>query len=202
VHSHITAWKAEYGKSIWKGPYSIGPIRELVGPGARVLDAGCGSGKMSVPLARAGYRVTAMDVVKEGLRELDAPGIGPVQGDVRELPFKGSAFEAVVCYDVLQHLLEAERAEAVDEICRVLAPGGLLFLENFGRLDMRYGGTPVEPHTFRRQSGIIYHYFSEDEVRGLLSRFESVTVESAVTYRTFRGVGHRRHRVLATARKA
>jgi ubiquinone/menaquinone biosynthesis C-methylase UbiE len=143
-----------------------------------------------------------MDVVKEGLRELDAPGIVPVQGDVRELPFKGSAFETVVCYDVLQHLLEAERSGAVDEICRVLAPGGLLFLENFGRTDMRYGGTPVEPHTFRRQSGILYHYFSEDEVRELLSRFEMVKVESNVTYRTFRGVEHRRHRVLATARKA
>lgn len=202
MHSHITAWKAEYGKSIWRGPYSIEPVNTFVGREARVLDAGCGSGKMSVPLSRAGYQVVAMDVVKGGLDEMRDSGIERVQGDARMLPFKDGSFGAVVCYDVLQHLLEAERARAMDEAYRVLAPGGYVFLENFGRNDMRYGGTEIEPHTFRRQSGIIYHYFTEGETEGLLARFQSSRVESAVTRKVFRGTEHLRHRVFAAAKKA
>jgi Methylase involved in ubiquinone/menaquinone biosynthesis len=162
VHDHLNAWKAEYGKAIWRGPYDIAPIVSLVPAGARVLDAGCGSGKMAVPLARAGYRVVGLDLVREGLREMQGRGIfGLAAGDVRCLPFRDETFDAVVCYDVLQHLLEPERALSVEEIRRVLTPGGMTFIEAFGRGDMRYGGNEVEPHTFRRETGIIYHYFSE-----------------------------------------
>jgi ubiquinone/menaquinone biosynthesis C-methylase UbiE len=124
-----------------------------------------------------------------------------VTGDVRCLPFKDGIFDAVVCYDVLQHLLEPERLRASGEIRRVLAPGGIAFIEAFGRGDMRYGGTEVEPHTFRRETGIIYHYFSEEEMEQLLSGFAGVTVKSTVTHRTFRGRDYERHRVFASGLK-
>lgn len=202
MHDHLTAWKAEYGKAVWRGPYDIGPIRSAVSPGARLLDAGCGSGKMAVPLARAGYRVVGMDLVREGLPEMRGKAdVGPVEGDVRSLPFRDRAFDAIVCYDVLQHLLEPERQAAVDEIWRVLIPGGHVFIEAFGREDMRYGGTEVEAHTFRRESGIIYHYFSEEEMESLLSGFEGVQVKSTVTHKVFRGREYSRHRVFACGTK-
>lgn len=202
LHDHLNAWKGEYGKSVWRGPYDIGPIAAGVRAGARVLDAGCGSGKMTIPLARAGYRVVGLDLVREGLQEMRGRGdFGLVTGDLRCLPFGDGTFEAVVCYDVLQHLLEGERARAAEEIGRVLAPGGIAFIEAFGRGDMRYGGNEVEPHTFRRESGIIYHYFSEEEMKVLLSGLEQVTVESTVTHRTFRGRGYERCRVFARGRK-
>jgi ubiquinone/menaquinone biosynthesis C-methylase UbiE len=163
-----------------------------------VLDAGCGSGKMTIPLARAGYQVAGMDLVREGLMEMRGKGdFDLVAGDVRNLPFKDDTFDAVVCYDVLQHLLEPERARAAEEIRRVLVPGGIAFIEAFGRGDMRYGGNEVKPHTFRRETGIIYHYFSEEEMGKLLEGLEEVTVKSTVTHRTFRGREYERHRVFA-----
>jgi 2-polyprenyl-3-methyl-5-hydroxy-6-metoxy-1,4-benzoquinol methylase len=202
VHDHLNAWKGEYGKAIWRGPYDLAPIISHVPGGARVLDAGCGSGKMALPLARAGYRVTGLDLVREGLREIQGRGaIDLVTGDVRSLPFKEESFDAVVCYDVLQHLLEPERSRAAEEIKRVLVPGGRAFIEAFGRGDMRYGGKEVEPHTFRRETGIIYHYFSEDELKKLLSGFQEVTVKTTVTHKTFRGQGYERHRVFACGLK-
>jgi 2-polyprenyl-3-methyl-5-hydroxy-6-metoxy-1,4-benzoquinol methylase len=198
VHDHLNAWKSEYGKAIWRGPYDLAPIASRVRQGARVLDAGCGSGKMTIPLARAGYHVAGMDLVREGLLEMRGRGdFDLVTGDVRSLPFKDDSFDAVVCYDVLQHLLEPERAGVTEEIRRVLVPGGIAFIEAFGRGDMRYGGTEVEPHTFRRETGIIYHYFSEEELEKLLSGFAEVTVKSTVTHKTFRGREYERHRVFA-----
>ncbi len=198
MHDHLTAWKAEYGKAVWRGPYDIGPIRSAVSPGARLLDAGCGSGKMAVPLARAGYRVVGMDLVREGLLEMKGKAdVELVEGDARSLPFGDGTFEGVVCYDVLQHLLEPERQAAVNEISRVLVPGGHVFIEAFGREDMRYGGPEAEPHTFRRESGIIYHYFSEGEMESLLSGFEGVRVKSTVTHKVFRGKEYSRHRIFA-----
>jgi hypothetical protein len=66
---------------------------------------------------------------------------------------------------------------------------------------MRYGGTAVEPHTFRRESGIIYHYFSEEEMEGLLSGFGDVRVKSTATRKVFRGREYSRHRVFACGTK-
>ncbi|OPY28263.1 MAG: hypothetical protein A4E28_01657 [Methanocella sp. PtaU1.Bin125] len=202
MHDHLTAWKAEYGKAVWRGPYDVGPVTSSVRTESRLLDAGCGSGKMAVPLARAGYRVVGMDLVRDGLREMrDKADADPVVGDVRSLPFKDGTFDAVVCYDVLQHLLEPERAGAAAEIRRVLAPGGQVFVEAFGREDMRYGGPEAEPHTFRRESGIVYHYFSEGEMESLLSGFEGVRVKSTVTRKVFRGREYIRHRIFACGTK-
>ncbi|WP_424358316.1 class I SAM-dependent methyltransferase [Methanocella sp. MCL-LM] len=196
--SHLKAWKKEYSSATWRGPYDIGPIKAAVEPGALVLDVGCGSGKIMAPLLRAGYNVVGMDVAREGLlmiREGDR-----VEGDARYLPFKDNLFDAVVCYDVLQHLLAPERQMAVAEIRRVLAPDGRVFIEGFGREDMRYGGNEIEPHTFRRESGIIYHYFSEAELLELLDGLEP-RVESRLTRRVFRGEEHVRHRLFATGKR-
>lgn len=204
VHDHLNAWKGEYGKAIWRGPYDIAPIVSAVPRGARVLDAGCGSGKMTIPLARAGYRIVGLDLVREGLQEMRGRDgcIDLVTGDVRNLPFDDGTFAAVICYDVLQHLLEPERVRAAEEIKRVLAQGGVAFLEAFGLGDMRYGGTEVEPHTFRRETGIIYHYFSEEEMRKLLTGLEEVTAKTTVTHRTFRGRDYERCRAFASGRKS
>ena len=199
VDSHITAWKAD--RSTWKGPYTIAPLLATVPAGARLLDVGSGSGKMALPLARAGYRVVALDIARGGLPGLRGE-VAAVQGDARDLPFRDGSFGAVICYDVLQHLLAGERARAMDEAYRALAPGGHICFEGFGIKDMRYGGEVVEPGTFRRESGVIYHYFSEDELRGLLAGFGDVAIKETLTRRVFRGTEHWRHRIFASGKKA
>lgn len=199
VVSHIKAWENEYTRTAWRGPYSIEPMKEQLRAGARVLDVGCGNGKMLAPLARAGFEATGIDICRSALIALADHRL--VQGDARNLPFIDNTFDGAVCYDVLQHLLEGERNAAVLEIKRVLVPGGLFFLQVFGKKDMRYGGTLVEPDTFRRHSGIIYHYFSEEEVKSMLSGFTLLRMDSAISLKTFKGEEFTRHKITAVAQK-
>lgn len=82
---------------------------------------------------------------------------------------------------MLQHLLKKEREAAVCEFERVLKPGGMIFLEVFGIKDMRYGGEEIEEHTFVRQSGIIYHYFTKEELQALFSEFVTNNIDDVIT---------------------
>lgn len=202
---HIKAWEDEYGKSIWKGHYSLGLLDDAVKKG-RLLDAGCGSGKYSLPLRMRGFDVVGVDVSFKALhmvresskaRELD---IDILAGTVFQLPFKEDSFEIIWCYGVLQHLLLKEREGAIREFARILRTEGVLFIEVFGKKDMRYGGIEVEPGTFSRKNGIVYHYFDNHEIEGLLKDFSSNIIESLKEKR-FKGKLYTRHMISAVAKK-
>jgi SAM-dependent methyltransferase len=98
--------------------------------GSTILDAGCGTGTNSRRLARAGYRVTGVDFSEFALREATAESAGLDidfrRGDLTALSFPDRSFDAVFCFGVLMHIPELEKA--LDELVRVLKPGGVLML--------------------------------------------------------------------------
>jgi len=199
---HTKAWKTEYKSSIWKGHYSLDPLGTICR--GCLLDAGCGSGKYSIPLKMRGFDVTGVDVSIESLkmadhgsecRELD---IKFLAADICHLPFADSSFDIIWCYGVIQHLLSHERELALSEFKRILARKGKLFLEVFGDEDMRYGGEEIEHNTFKRKKGMIYHYFNTDELKGLLEGFSCRITESKKEKR-FNGLFYRRHMISVIA---
>ena len=202
---HIKAWNSEHKSSIWRGYYS------LVLPGSlckgRLLDAGCGSGKYSIPLQMRGFEVVGVDVSPDALkmaakgsvcRELD---IKFLAADICHLPFPDASFDVIWCYGVLQHLLSYERELAISEFSRLLRSGGRLFLEVFGEEDMRYGGIEIEPNTFKRKNGIIYHYFNVNELNGLLGFF-SCRISESKKEKRFDGRVYIRHMISVEAGKS
>ncbi len=93
---------------------------------ARILDAGCGSGRNMVELAPRGT-VTGIELSDASVAAARARGIGEVvQGSLLELPFAEDSFDLAVCLDVIEHLQDDRTA--LGELRRVLAPGGALLV--------------------------------------------------------------------------
>lgn len=91
----------------------------LLPEGALVLDVGCGEGESSPP------GVVGMDASLPALEQASRRGVTPVLADAEAAwPFVGSRFDAVLVFDVLEHVPDPEFLLA--EARRVLKPGGLL----------------------------------------------------------------------------
>lgn len=89
-----------------------------------VLDLGCGSGLMlrHLPAGSVGIDLNPRNV--ERARRY-APHMRLERADAEALPFPDHSFQAVVCTEVLEHLVFPERAIA--GVLRVLRPGGVFF---------------------------------------------------------------------------
>jgi ubiquinone/menaquinone biosynthesis C-methylase UbiE len=103
-------------------------------PDSFILDAGCGFCTKSIHLAKRGFNVKAVDFspytikrAKENVKEnsLDDK-ISIAQGDITSLSFKDSSFEYILCWGVLMHVVDYQKA--ISELSRVLKPGGILVI--------------------------------------------------------------------------
>lgn len=161
--------------SEWVRPH----LRALARTGPRLLDLGCGTGDDVRVLAGEGFRTVGLDFSLNGL--LFARDMFPrgrfVQADLeaRRLPFRDAVFDAVIARCALHYFRLAQVQRLVDEVARVLAPGGAIaFVVNSAehlRRRMQYdysGSKTIEPRTLRLRDGMQYHFFSEAELRRLL----------------------------------
>jgi len=111
--------------------------RRGIGPGATLLDAGCGNGRYAVELARRGFVVTGVDRSPALLEE--AAARARATGSARSVKFEladilisaaGSGYYAVLCRGVLNDLVSAEaRAAAFAAFAQALRPRGALLLD-------------------------------------------------------------------------
>jgi SAM-dependent methyltransferase len=93
---------------------------------ARILDAGCGSGRNMVELARHGT-VTGVELSPTSVaiaRERHAGEV--IEGSVLEMPFESASFDLAVSLDVIEHL--QDDLGALRELRRVVSPGGALLI--------------------------------------------------------------------------
>jgi 2-polyprenyl-3-methyl-5-hydroxy-6-metoxy-1,4-benzoquinol methylase len=115
--------------------------RELDGldlkPGERVLDAGCGGGLLLNQLAvRYGVAGTGVDLAPLAVQRAKAcgdPGLRYRVAQLERLPFKDASFDAVVSFDVLEHVQDKEAV--LKELLRVLRPGGRFLFYAISRRD-------------------------------------------------------------------
>lgn len=113
----------------YRGRRSVleGVVRGLQLPAdARILDAGCGSGRNMVELARHGT-VTGVELSQTSVGLARAREAGEViEGSVLEMPFADDTFQLAVSLDVIEHL--EDDLAALRELRRVVMPGGALLL--------------------------------------------------------------------------
>jgi len=98
--------------------------------GQRALDVGCGTGVVSVTAARAGVKITGIDLTPELLeRAKENSRMAGVEvdwreGDAEALPFKESEFDVVLSQ--FGHMFAPRPDVAIREMLRVLKPGGVI----------------------------------------------------------------------------
>jgi len=114
---------------------------------ARILDAGCGSGRNMVELARHGT-VTGVELADASVSLARERGAGEViAGSVLEMPFEADSFDLAASLDVIEHL--EDDLAALRELRRVVAPGGSL-LVTVPAYQWLWSGHDEINHHFRR----------------------------------------------------
>ena len=139
-------WRRDYDKwvdgRIWQENYWQEEIEELCQniddlESKKILDLGCGMGGFSVALSRNEIDVVPLDFNSDYCQITKLRGerydlrLSPVNGMGEQLPFRNCSFDAVTCFDVLEHVYNP--AQVLSEAYRVLKPGGKMLLTLINR---------------------------------------------------------------------
>ena len=110
--------------------------------GARCLDAGCGGGRNSIAMARLGAaEVLGIDLGVQGLedarqRSADLSNVRFEHASILDIPAADASFDVVWCAGVL--MITADEDRALDELTRVVKPGGNLYLLVYATEGLRW----------------------------------------------------------------
>lgn len=162
----------------------------MISQTAKVLDFGCGCGRISNELIERGYTdVTGVDpsfaMIERGRKAF--PGLPLLHSDGLDLPFGENAFDVVVICAVLTCIPSlAERGRVAAEITRVLKPGGIVHISEF---------CSEESKGFISGLGLPMRYSSLKELRDLFASFScfhdevvsatTMSGDSTSSYRAF-----------------
>lgn len=93
----------------------------------RILDVGCGTGRLAAYLQKKGKNVTGISLNPQEIQignERSGMKLDIWEGDIHEIPSSDKLFDAVIAWDVLEHTLAPYII--LSEVYRVLKPGGKL----------------------------------------------------------------------------
>jgi ubiquinone/menaquinone biosynthesis C-methylase UbiE len=157
----------------------------------KVLDLGCGTGKHSIFLAQGGFDVYASDmsrtginITKEKAESLGLSDVHLLQHDMMRIPFTNSFFDAVICVWTIYHGTLGRIQETINEIHRVLKPGGMVLTDFLAVNDDTYGlGSEIENNTFlgekKTEEDVPHHYTTKEELAQLFSRFGQFQIQAS-----------------------
>ena len=105
-------------------------------PGARICEVGCGTGLLLKELAHMSHRALGIDISRTMLAQAKARHLTVIQGSATNLPIPNDSFDLVYSFKVLPHIEDIELA--LEEVSRILSPGGRAFLEFYNSHSIRY----------------------------------------------------------------
>lgn len=203
MERHLEGWERVHASR----PWGLYPSEDLVRfmtrtfrdvsdrENIRVLDVGCGPGANLVYLGREGFSISGIDGSRTALQKAEQrfvderiPGyperVELVEGNFATLPWPDGTFDVAIDMEsIYANPMDVIRS-CIDDVRRVLKPGGWFFAKMFGTKTTGYGtGERVEENTSRNPTegpcgGYGFaHFFTEEEVRTVLSGFESLSID-------------------------
>ncbi|VDM96446.1 unnamed protein product [Thelazia callipaeda] len=150
-----------------------------------VLDAGCGVGNTTIPLLqtleRSGklylyacdYSQKAIDILKESIvqwSENCKPFVWDITSRITSV-IPMDSLDFVLCVYVLSALPPAKQQQAVNNLAKLLKPGGSVLLKDYAQFDMTQlrfkKNRLIDDNFYRRGDGTLVYFFSQDELDGL-----------------------------------
>jgi len=150
--------------------YLFNTLNQELKEKAKLLDIGCGGGAFCRAVKRyfPQFSVTGVDINPQALKiaESMGGGINYIQADVYKLPFKSRSFDAVVSFDVWEHLSDPLKAFA--QVYRVLKGGGIFhfFVPVEGNRYTLYQFLPKQIYQYKQKyTGHIQCYSNENLIK-------------------------------------
>ncbi|MDR6936348.1 2-polyprenyl-6-hydroxyphenyl methylase/3-demethylubiquinone-9 3-methyltransferase [Luteibacter sp. 3190] len=148
--------------------------------GAKVADIGCGGGLLSEALARAGAKVTAIDlgekliqIAKLHLFESNLQVDYRVQSSTELAEAEPASFDAVCCMEMIEHV--PDPLAIVRDLAAMVKPGGQVFLSTLNRTPAAFGAAIVGAEYLMRLLPRGTHHYAQflkpSELAAMLRRF-------------------------------
>lgn len=123
------------------------PFIDALSKGGKVLDAGSGPGGIAEYFVQKGFEVIGIDNVPEmiAIASKKVPSVEFKEMDMRHLDFPESSFDGIISEYSAIHIPRVEMLTTLKGFCRVLKPGGLLYISLFEGDEERYIDEPFKP---------------------------------------------------------
>jgi ubiquinone/menaquinone biosynthesis C-methylase UbiE len=193
-----TYWDSVATKKTFAHPIHFKTFRELIPPGNKILDYGCGYGRTCAELMEIGYSdIVGVDISSEMINHGLSlyPGLNLRHIDNGILPFSKNMFAACTLFAVLTCMpTDMGQKALIKELRRVLNPKGILYLsdyplqrdkrnqERYKQFEKRYGKFGV----FRLTDGGIVRHHDMPWIYRLLSQFDIIK-EATIQVPTMNG---------------
>jgi SAM-dependent methyltransferase len=183
-------WDAVAKTKTFTHPIPTHVFRGLLSADARILDYGCGYGRTCSEFFEAGYRsIWGIDISAAMITRGHSlhPELALLRFDGISLPFADCSFDACTMLAVLTCIpTDAGQKRAIDEIHRVLRPGGVFFMSDYPlqsdtRNQRRYREFTSELGmygVFRLSDGAVVRHHDMGWIHRLLCEFEILGEES------------------------
>lgn len=139
-------------------------------PSCHILDLGSATGGNSILMQNMGFKVSSLEYSDLGFNLQQQKGIRVTKGDARDIPFLDASFDAVICLDVIEHILEDEMVAL--EIARVLKPGGHFLIS-----------VPEDPNLWSDHDVAVSHIrrYNRSSILALISNVTGLEIECALS---------------------
>lgn len=150
----------------------------------KLLEVGCGMGTDLLQLARRGMNTTGIDITEEGINlakirfELYSVPTELKVDDAENLSFSDNSFDVVYSFGVLHHTPDTQKS--IDEVLRVLKPGGSAIIMLYHRRSFNYVVHRILNAPFdgnRKDRCPIERAYTKKEVYEMFRNFQDVSID-------------------------